>query len=199
MEKKKFYKQKWFLITIIVFAVLYVLAVLAPTTTFTSEVTYTTEAVEKGTPTGYTKDLSNGVYVVGEDIEPGLYNISNIGWADLITVESSVEGEICASATMISANEDGTYQNLMLEEGCQVDILDQDNESYGVADTGSTESGSIKFSQVEPETIEAAEVTETLTIDTTDSTETCEKDLEDVECSELVKYDELKADVESQY
>lgn len=197
MEQKKIYQKKWFIGLMVVLGLAFIGSMMQSTTSFTAEATYSQEAVEKGTPTGYKYEGGTGTFVVGDDIEPGLYNISNIGWADMITVEST-DDAVCADPNLISADEDGVVENVTLSEGCQIDILDQDNDSAGFSDTGSTQKGKIMFTQVEPKTIEAKEITETLTIDTTDNSEVCTKDNETVECSSLTKYDELKADIDGQ-
>ena len=65
--------------------------------------------LDKGEPTGYTQTLGNGKFIVGEDIEPGLYNVSGLGWADLISMSNPFH--------MLNQNEDGTIENVELVEG----------------------------------------------------------------------------------
>lgn len=149
---------------------------------------YDTEAHNRGDETGYVKELSNGTFIVGEDIEAGLYNVSNIGWADLITMSNPLD--------MVSSNEDGTITNLELVDGQEVEILDQSNDDLGITNNTVDSDGGIIFTQVYAETIEAKTVTEKVTNDGT--TETCYIDSQESDCSELKNYEQLEQEIISQ-
>lgn len=183
MEKKKMSKKKRnILIGVGVFVIL---ALLVPKpTTYEAVTTYEIKGVTKGDETGYTKVLSNGDFLVGSDIEAGTYNVSGLGWADMITAANPLD--------MVTASDDGTVSNLELTQDQELTILDQGNDGL----SASSIPEDITFTQVAPKTIEAETVNEKLI--STDDVETCFINDAKSECSELTKYDELKADIDSQ-
>lgn len=184
--KKKWYKKWWIWLIVVV---VIVMAGSSSSTNPVAEVTYQQESINKGDATGYTKTLGNGDFVVGEDIEPGMYNISGLGWADLITATNPMD--------MINASEDGTVSNLTLEEGQKLSILDQSNAG-GSAISGSsvTKEEDILFTQIQPKTLEGGDVSEK--IEYIDNKKVCFIDNEEAKCDELQKYDELNKEIDSQ-
>ncbi len=183
---KVWYKKWWILVIVVVVVV----GILASTSVsiLEAETSYDTEAVEKGTPTGYEKVLGNGDFIVGDDIEPGLYNITGIGWAD----------NVSSGLNMTNANDDGTYSNFKLEEGDTLSILDQANTAGSYVNNTVKEGEDITFIQIEPETIQAQTVVEKVEFDSSTQEETCYINDEEVKCNELEKYDELEKEIKSQ-
>lgn len=173
--KKKWYKN-WKIIVPIILVLAFIGSTSESAVVLYSEVSYEQPGLQKGDVLGYEKVLTNGVYEVGVDINPGLYNVTGIGSLDLITVKPF---------NIITGTKDGNYSNLVLEEGQEIEILDQSNALLNDENTD------INFIGLVEETVEAKTIVETMTV--TDDVETCTLDLETVECSTLKNYEELKS------
>ncbi len=186
IKGKKWYKVWW----VWAIAIVVLIAVGGTTTSsvLSAKEEYDTKEIKKGSPTGYEKVLGNGDFVVGEDIEPGLYNITGLGWADLVT----------SGLNMVTQNDDGTYSNLKLKDGDKISVLDQSNLSMGVAKNTVPEDEDITFIQVQEKDQKSEHIVEKLEVNTEENSEVCYKNDKKVECNELNKYEELKKDIESE-
>ncbi len=185
IKGKKWYKVWW--IWAIVVVVL-VIASSATSSVLSAEEEYDTKEIKKGTPTGYEKVLGNGDFIVGQDIEPGLYNVTGLGWADVVN----------SGLNIVNQNDDGTYSNLTLKDGDKLSVLDQSNSSMGVAKNTVKEGEDITFIKIQEEDQKSEHIVEKLEVDPKDNSEVCYKNDKKVDCSELTKYDQLKQDIEKE-
>ncbi len=185
IKGKKWYKVWW--IWAIVIVVL-VAASSATTSVLSAKEEYDTKEIKKGEPTGYEKVLGNGDFIVGQDIEPGLYNIKGLGWADLVS----------SGLNIVTQNDDGTYSNFKLKDGDKVSVLDQSNESLGVSKNTVATGENITFIQVYEENQKAEHIVEKLEVNSDDKSEICYKNDKKVECNELTKYEKLKKDIDEE-
>lgn len=186
IKGKKWYKVWW--IWLIAVVVLVAITSMGTASTLSAKEEYDTKKIEKGTPTGYEKVLGNGDFIVGEDIEAGLYNITGLGWADTVN----------AGLNFATQNTDGTYSNFELKDGQKLSILDQSNNSFGLADNKVKEGENITFIQLAPKTIESKHIVEKLEINEDDQSETCYQNDKKQDCSTLTKYDKLKEDIKKE-
>lgn len=181
-------KKKIGLIVVGVIVVLGIIGSIFAEKPIEASMTYDVEAVNKGDETGYTKELGNGDFVVGEDIEPGLYNITGLGWADLITMTNPFD--------TVTQNSDGTVQNVTLKEGQELSVLDQENSSLGMSKNTVKAGEKITFVQIAPKSIEAATIEEKIVLE--NDQETCTVDGKKEDCANLKNYDELEKQIQAQ-
>lgn len=184
--KKKWYKKWW--IWVIIVLIIGIIGSESQTTP-TATVTYEQKEINKGDPTGYTKTLGNGDFVVGEDIDAGMYNISGLGWVDSVTMKNPFD--------MPTHGEDGKVANVSLKDGQEISILDQENGgSMGVSNNTVPSGEDIVFTQIEPESQKGGNVTEK--IEYVSDKKVCYINDEEKDCNELNKYDELSKEIDKQ-
>lgn len=180
MEKnKKSPLKKWWVWVIIVLVIGAVGSSISQANAKVAEMTYEVQGHNAGEPTGNVVELDNGNFTTA-DIPAGTYDVSNIGWADLVSTTSPLK--------MVTGASTGTYSGLEIEETTTVEILNQNNSITG------SDNSPIIFTEVYTDTVKTHEVTEKVQI--LNEEETCYVDNLKADCSELENYETLKAEAE---
>jgi hypothetical protein len=179
-ENKKSLLKKWWVWAIVV--VVLAAAAGGASQASTAEMTYTVEGHTAGDATGNVVELDNGNYTTA-DLPAGTYDVSNIGWADLINTTSPMK--------IITSSTEGTYNGLVIEEDTTIEILNQNN-AFAIGEAA--DDTPIIFTEVYSDTVESKEVTEKVEIKNEEVT--CYVGNLKSECSELENYETLKAEAE---